>query len=230
MPIIIAIDGYSSCGKSTLAKQLAKLLNYVYIDTGALYRVATWYGLNKGYITPNDIDIKSLVKDLPTLNIHFVLNKETGNSEIAINNQVLEKEIRTLEVANKVSTISSYKEIRDYMVDLQRQYGIHKSVVLDGRDIGTNVFPNAELKIFMTADVDIRAQRRLLELNASHQTYTLEEIKKNLEKRDNDDLNRIHNPLKQAPDAVVIDNSNISVEDTIQQVYQLAVKKINVTV
>ncbi len=220
--ITIAIDGYSSCGKSTLAKALAQKLNYNYIDTGAMYRAVAVYAIQNNLITTkNKVLEEELVKHLKNIEVAFNFNAINKSSETLLNNVNIEKEIRTMQVNEIVSKISSIKEVREKMVALQRKMGKNKAVVLDGRDIGTNVFPDAELKLFMTADYDIRTQRRLDELHSKGQYYTHEEVKLNLMKRDYDDTHRKENPLIKAKDAVVIDNSDLSREQQIDYVLKL---------
>ena len=220
--ITIAIDGYSSCGKSTLAKALAQKLNYSYIDTGAMYRAVTVYALRNGIIDENNtIDIEKLKNALTTIDVTFIFNPLTHSSETYLNNENVEREIRTMKVSGIVSKVSSIKEVREKMVALQRKMGKSKGVILDGRDIGTNVFPKAELKLFMTADGDVRAQRRLNEYSSKGQYFTLEEVKHSLFQRDQEDINRIENPLVKAEDAIVLDNSDISREEQLEFVLKL---------
>lgn len=218
--IIIAIDGYSSCGKSTLAKGLAKLMNYAYIDTGAMYRCVALYALQ------NKLDDNTLIKNLDDVHISFQFNKEKGHSEIFLNGENVEDEIRKLYVSEKVSEISTLKPVREKLVEMQKKYGDDKGIVMDGRDIGTVVFPQAELKIFMTADPDIRAKRRFEELISKGQTTTLEEVKENLKKRDFIDSTRAESPLKKSDDAVVLDNSNLSMKEQLNIAYEWAEKKL----
>lgn len=220
--ITIAIDGYSSCGKSTLAKALAQRLNYSYVDTGAMYRAVTYYALKNDFIDPSqNVDVAGLINSLEKIDVSFVFDANTKTSETFLNGVNIEKEIRTMQVSENVSKVSSIKEVREKMIALQRHMGKKKGVVMDGRDIGTNVFPKAELKLFMTADNNIRAQRRLDELSSKGQYYSLEEVKQNLLKRDHDDSNRKENPLIQAEDAVVLDNTDLSREDQLEFVLKL---------
>jgi cytidylate kinase len=209
--ITIAIDGYSSCGKSTLAKAIAKELNYVYIDSGAMYRAITLYFLE------NDIpiiDLQRAAEDgvlhhyIDNINISFENNPSTGVSEVCLNGRNVEKEIRTMKVSESVSSVSTVKEIRMKLVKLQQEFGKNKGVVMDGRDIGTVVFPDAELKLFMTADVDERAKRRFAELTHKGIVASLEEIKVNIHQRDYDDTHRIESPLIKANDAVLLDTTH----------------------
>jgi cytidylate kinase len=220
--ITIAIDGYSSCGKSTLAKSLAQRLNYSYVDTGAMYRAVTLYALRNNMIDKNhNVDAEKLIKSLNQIKLDFVFDLHTKTSETYLNGENVERQIRTMEVSGNVSKVSSIKEVREKMIAIQRALGKKKGVVMDGRDIGTNVFPKAELKLFMTADNDVRAQRRLDELRSKGQYFTFEEVKQNLLQRDHDDSTRKENPLTQAEDALVLDNSDISKEDQLEFVLKL---------
>jgi len=219
--ITIAIDGYSSCGKSTLAKALASKLGYSYIDTGAMYRAATYYLLKKEIITNSKIDDFHVEKHLKDINVTFVYNPNLKYSETYLNNENVEREIRDMYVSNFVSQVSLLKSVRHKMVNLQKKMGKDKGVVMEGRDIGTNVFPNAELKLFMTADVEVRIQRRFDELHSKGQMASRAEIKQNLEMRDYEDSHRKENPLLQADDAIVLDNSELSREDQLNFVLKL---------
>ena len=219
--ITIAIDGYSSCGKSTLAKSLAQKLHYHYIDTGAMYRAVTLYCLRNDIINDSLINLDALIIALPKINVSFVYNTETKSSEVFLNGEHVEKEIRTMGVANHVSAISSIKEVRIKMVMLQRDMGKHKGVIMDGRDIGSHVFPDAELKLFMTADENTRTQRRLDELSSKGEFHSFDDVKQNLKKRDFEDTTRKENPLIQAIDAVVLDNTDITKEEQLEYVIKL---------
>lgn len=219
--ITIAIDGYSSCGKSTLAKALAQKLHYHYIDTGAMYRAVTLYCLRNNIITNSIIQKEKLIDALPNISVSFVYNSDTKTSEVFLNDEHVEKQIRTMEVANNVSAISSIKEVRSKMVFIQREMGKNKGVIMDGRDIGSHVFPDADLKLFMTADENIRTQRRLDELSSKGEYHTFEDVKQNLKKRDFDDTTRKENPLIQAKDAVVLDNTDITKEEQLDFVIKL---------
>jgi cytidylate kinase len=219
--ITVAIDGYSSCGKSTLAKALAQKLNYNYIDTGAMYRAVTIYCLRNGIIRDQQIDREKLLASLKDIEVSFVYNTLTKTSEVFLNGEHVEREIRTMEVANNVSAISSIKEVREKMVILQRAMGKNKGVIMDGRDIGSHVFPKAELKLFMTADTDVRTQRRLDELSSKGEHHSFEDVKHNLLKRDHDDTTRKENPLVQAEDAVVLDNTDLNKEEQLNYVLKL---------
>ncbi len=219
--ITIAIDGYSSCGKSTIAKALAQRLNYHYIDTGAMYRAVTLYCINNQIISNNIVDVPRIVASLKDITVSFAYNSATKTSETILNGENIEKKIRTLKVANNVSAVSSIKEVREKMVLLQREMGKSKGVIMDGRDIGTHVFPNAELKLFMTADPDVRTQRRLDELSSKGEFHSFEDVKANLHKRDYDDTHRKENPLRQAEDAIVLDNTDINKEEQMEFVLKL---------
>jgi cytidylate kinase len=220
--ITIAIDGHSSTGKSTMAKQLAKALGYIYVDTGAMYRAITLYALKKGYIGPDGVAPEKLVKDLPDIFLEFRFNKEAGFAEMFLNGQNVEKEIRTIQVSQYVSQIAVIKEVRQKLVQLQKEMGKNKGLVMDGRDIGTVVFPEAELKIFMTAGPDIRASRRYEELRARGNNVTYEEVLKNVEERDYIDSNREFSPLRKAADAVELDNSHLTQEEQFGRALAMA--------
>ncbi len=208
--IIIAIDGHSSCGKSTMAKQLAQKLGYIYIDSGAMYRVVTLVALRKGLIINGKPDVQKVISELKNINITFKWDEVLGKNTTFFNGENVEEEIRQLEVSQNVSPISTIGEVRAEMVIQQRANGKNKGIVMDGRDIGTVVFPNAELKIFMTASPKIRAQRRFLELSEKGQTVDFDEILKNVESRDKIDSSRAISPLKKANDALILDNSNLT--------------------
>jgi CMP/dCMP kinase len=211
--IIITIDGWSSCGKSTLAKQLAQKLEYVYIDSGAMYRAITLYFLRNHV---DWTDSKEVNEALEHIFITFKHNHKTNESEVYLNDENVEYVIRDLVVAEKVSDVAAIKEVRTFAVAQQQKMGAEKGVVMDGRDIGTTVFPHAELKIFMTADVAVRVERRFKELYEKNPNVTLDEVKHNLEMRDYIDSNREVSPLRKADDALVIDNTNISMEQQLQ--------------
>jgi cytidylate kinase len=225
--VTIAIDGYSSCGKSTLAKEIAKNLNYRYVDSGAMYRAVTLHLANKGILKDGAYLKKAVLDSLPLINIDFVFNAAKGISETYLNDINVEKDIRTMFISKQVSPISAIEEVRTKLVDLQQKMGQKGAVVMDGRDIGTVVFPNAEVKLFMTADPDIRAERRLLELEGNGQKSTFDEVKDNLTKRDYIDMNRDVSPLRQAEDAVVIDNSEITREEQLEIALKIITEKIN---
>jgi cytidylate kinase len=219
--IVIAIDGYSSCGKSTMAKDLAKNIGYTYIDSGAMYRAVTLYCLEHKLFDGDNPDLEQLRKALPNLHITFQKNPETGRNETHLNGRNVEKEIRSMPVADKVSPIAAVGFVREEMVRQQQALGRQKSIVMDGRDIGTIVFPAAELKIFVTASPQIRARRRLEELAVKGENASLEEVLHNLSKRDHIDSTRKDGPLRQAPDAVVIDNSHLTIAQQNQKLLQL---------
>jgi cytidylate kinase len=220
--ITIAIDGFSSCGKSTIAKALATKLNYSYIDTGAMYRSVTLYALQNNLIdNKKKHDFTALIKALPKIRVEFMYNPQTHRSETYLNGKNVDREIRTMEVNEHVSAVSSIKEVREKMVALQRQMGKNKGVVMDGRDIGTNVFPDAELKIFMTADNMVRAQRRLDELTSHGDYHNITEVLQNLLKRDHADMHRKENPLIQAKDAIVLDNTDLTRDQQLEFVLKL---------
>ena len=211
--IVIAIDGFSSCGKSTFAKAIAARLGYIFIDTGAMYRAVTLYALEQGAIAEGKVDEAAVVALLPEVNITFRFNAERGASDVYVNGELAEGKIRTIEVSNCVSSVSSIREVREKLVAMQQQMGRERGVVMDGRDIGTVVFPDAELKIFMTAEPKVRAERRYAELTAKGDKVTMEEILENVISRDKADMERAISPLRQAEDAVVLDNSYMSVEE-----------------
>ena len=211
--IIIAIDGHSSCGKSTFAKAIAARLGYIFIDTGAMYRAVTLYALEHGAITSGMVDEGRVVAMLKNIEIDFRFNPERGASDIYVNGDIAEGKIRSIEVSNCVSAVSSIGEVRAMLVAMQQQMGHRGGVVMDGRDIGTVVFPEAELKIYMTADPMVRAERRYKELTAKGDQVTLEEIYENVVSRDKADMTRAISPLRKADDAIVLDNSHMSVEE-----------------
>lgn len=220
--ITIAIDGFSSCGKSTIAKALAQKLNYSYIDTGAMYRAVTFYALRNGLInSKRQINTDKLISELTNITVDFKFNSQTKASETYLNGENIEHDIRTMEVSDNVSKVSTIHEVREKMVALQREMGKNKAVILDGRDIGTNVFPDAELKLFMTADNDVRAQRRHDEFTSKGEFLTIEEVKHNLMKRDYDDTHRKENPLIRAKDAIVLDNTDLNKEQQLEFVVKL---------
>jgi cytidylate kinase len=224
--IIIAIDGYSSCGKSTLAKQLAQYLNYIYVDTGAMYRAVTLYAIRNNIIHNNLLDEKQLTANLNQIDVSFSYNPQLNSSETYLNGENVEKEIRGIIVSNQVSKVAKISAVRAKMVEIQRKMGEKKGLVMDGRDIGSVVFPDAELKIFMTAHHSIRAKRRYDELIAKNDQVSYEEILANIESRDNDDTSRSSNPLIQVEDAIVLDNSEITQDEQFKIALQLAKDKI----
>jgi cytidylate kinase len=220
--IVIAIDGYSGCGKSSTAKEVAKVLGFTYIDSGAMYRAAALHFLNEG-LSPGHPE--EVAKGLETLHISFQLNTQTGIQETFLNGTNVENEIRTMRVSERVSEVATIKAIRQELVAQQQQLGQKKGVVMDGRDIGSVVFPNAELKIFMTADVDTRAKRRQLELSQKGEEVSLADIKANLEGRDQVDSARVESPLAKMPDAIEIDTSTLTFAEQVAQIIDL-VKKV----
>ena len=222
--ITIAIDGFSSTGKSTLAKQLAKNLNYIYVDTGAMYRAVTLYALKNGFIAKDHFNEVALVENLPNVTLKFFFNTTLAHSEVYLNDVNVEGDIRTMEISNLVSKIATVHDVRLKLVEQQRFMGKDKGVVMDGRDIGTVVFPDAELKLFMTSGANIRAQRRYEELTAQGHTVTYNEVLKNIEERDDIDTHREDSPLKKADDAIEIDNSYLSKEEQFDKILQLVNK------
>lgn len=221
MSLTIAIDGYSSCGKSTLAKALASKLNYAYVDSGAMYRCVTLFALRKGIIKDGSFSNEEVLRTLSFIKIEFKFNPHNHINEVLLNGSNVDREIRSLEVSSNVSAISAIKELREEMVRMQREFGLNKSVVMDGRDIGTHVFPNADLKLFMTADLDVRVQRRYDELHSKGEKVTFEEVKKNLLDRDHQDTHRKESPLVKADDAIVLDNSDLDKNQQLEFVLKL---------
>ena len=211
--IIIAIDGFSSCGKSTMAKDLAREIGYIYIDSGAMYRAVTLYCLKHGLFQDDTLNTERLKAELPDLDIAFKLNHETGRPQTDLNGELVENDIRTLAVSAKVSIVAALGFVREAMVRLQQQMGREKGIVMDGRDIGTMVFPDAELKIFVTASPEIRARRRFDELQAKGEPGSYEEILHNVEERDRIDTNRAVSPLRKADDAIELDNSHLTIQE-----------------
>jgi cytidylate kinase len=212
--IVIAIDGTSSSGKSSFARRIAAKLGYVFIDTGAMYRAVTLYAMRRGCIAADGaIDTACLIAGLSSITIEFRPNPVSGNSDIYLNGENVEQPIRTIEVSERVSAVSQIPAVREQLVELQRLIGTEKGVVMDGRDIGTVVFPDAELKLFMTADPEVRAMRRYRELTERGEKVSLEEIVENIRKRDQADMTRAVSPLKKAPDALTLDNSRMSQEE-----------------
>lgn len=222
--ITIAIDGHSSTGKSTLAKELAQALNYIYVDTGAMYRAVTFYALQQRFISKDFFDSKSLISNLDEISLDFVFNEDLGYAEMYLNGVNVEREIRSMEVSSFVSKVATVSEVRAKLVQQQQVYGNNKGVVMDGRDIGTVVFPDAELKIFMTASSEVRAQRRYLELKEKGAQVTFDEVMANVQERDEMDSSRKDAPLIQAADAVVIDNSEMTRKEQFDLIYKLVQK------
>ena len=219
--ITIAIDGFSSTGKSTLAKQLAKHLGYVYVDTGAMYRAIAYFAMKKEFINVDHFDKLSLINSLPNIKLHFQFNPELGFAEMYLNNENIEKQIRTIEVSKFVSKVAEVSEVRAKLVEQQQEMGRNKGIVMDGRDIASVVFPNAELKIFMTASAQTRAQRRFDELQQKGDLVTFDEVLKNVEERDYIDTHREDSPLVKDKNAIEIDNSFLSREEQYEKVLNL---------
>lgn len=219
--IIIAIDGFSSTGKSTLAKELAKHLGYVYVDTGAMYRAVAFFAMQNGYIGKEFFDKESLINSLPFIKLVFKFNSNLGFGEMYLNEVNVEKEIRTIEVSNFVSRVAEIPEVRSKLVEQQKEMGKKKGIVMDGRDIGTVVFPEAELKIFMNASAHTRAERRFKELQEKGDIVSFNEVLKNIEERDYIDTHRDDSPLVRADDALEFDNSNISKQEQFEKVLTL---------
>ena len=219
--ITIAIDGFSSCGKSTLAKALAFELGYVFVDTGAMYRAVTLFCFRKGFVSKESVNQNDIIDHLNQIEIHFERNKETSKLEIYLNNEVVEREIRSLEISSLVSKVASIKEVRQKLVVEQKKMGEKGGVVMDGRDIGSVVFPGAELKLFVTASPEVRTDRRFKELLPTEPNITREEIRQNLEERDYLDSTRSESPLIQTEDAVVLDNSDINQQEQLELALEL---------
>lgn len=225
--LIIAIDGYSSCGKSTFAKAIARELNYIYIDSGAMYRAVTLFCIRKGYAGEDYLDMQGILADLPDIHISFIYNPDRMEYETFLNSENVETVIRGVEVSSHVSRISQIHQVRARMVELQRQIGVFKGIVMDGRDIGTVVFPDADIKIFMTASVDIRAKRRYDELKGKNVDVEYEVIRNNIIARDIADENRDISPLRRAEDALVLDNSRMTVADQMDWIEKIIDKKLH---
>ncbi|AUS06809.1 (d)CMP kinase [Pseudotamlana carrageenivorans] len=224
--ITIAIDGFSSTGKSTVAKQLAKHLGYVYVDTGAMYRSVAYYAMQNGLITKESFNVEALVDQLSNINITFKFNDALGFAEVYLNDVNIEKDIRTLEVSKFVSTVASVSAVRKKLVEQQQKMGENKGVVMDGRDIGTVVFPNAELKLFMVASAETRAKRRYQELIEKGDKVTYEAVLKNVEERDFLDTTRADSPLVKAEDAIEFDNSILNKEEQFEKLLDLVETKL----
>ena len=219
--ITIAIDGFSSTGKSTLAKQLAKELGYIYVDTGAMYRAVTLYAMQHDFISENHFDKESLIAKLPKVTLQFLFNPDLGFAEMYLNEVNVETEIRTLAVSNFVSKVAEVSEVRAKLVEQQQHMGENKGIVMDGRDIGTVVFKDAELKLFMNASTETKAKRRFDELTEKGQQVTYEEVLKNVEERDYIDTHRKDSPLVKASDAIEIDNSHLTITEQFEKVLDL---------
>lgn len=224
--ITIAIDGYSSTGKSTVAKQLADWLEYIYVDTGAMYRAVTLFAMEKGLISDGFFDKESLIEGLDEIEISFTRDTISGKAEVCLNGKNVEQYIRNLEVSSFVSPIATISEVRAKLVEQQQQMGVKKGIVMDGRDIGTVVFPDAELKIFMTASADERARRRYDELVERDDTVSYESVLANVMERDTIDTTREDSPLVKAQDAIVIDNTETNIDDQFHTILQLAKDRI----
>jgi cytidylate kinase len=216
--ITIAIDGYASSGKSTLGKDLAKALGYIFIDSGAMYRGVAWFAITKGFFDAKGLNGPGLIEQLPEINVHFSTN---GSQALILNGQDVSVEIRSTEVSQVVSEVAAIGEVREKLVELQREMGKNGGIVMDGRDIGTVVFPHAELKLFVSADLETRSQRRFLEMQKKQITVTLLEVKENLFQRDTYDTQRANSPLIQAEDAIVFDTGNISREEQLEKALKL---------
>ena len=225
--LIIAIDGYSSCGKSTFARSIAKMLNYIFIDSGAMYRAVTLFCMRKNLIGREGLNTGGVLSELNDIHIDFIYNPDINEYETFLNSENVEKEIRSMEVSAYVSRISQIPEVRARLVELQRQIGVYKGIVMDGRDIGTVVFPDADIKIFMTASIDIRAKRRYDELKGKGIVTDFDEIKRNLIARDIADENRDISPLRRADDAIILDNSRMTVEEQMIWVKEIIDKMRN---
>lgn len=224
--ITIAIDGYSSTGKSTIAKQLAKRLGYIYVDTGAMYRAVTLFAIRNNFVGGEKDNMAALVQLLPKIALSFVYNEDLGYSEIYLNGENVEHEIRTLRVSNHVSKIATIEQVRYKLVDLQKKMGQKKGVVMDGRDIGTVVFPDAELKLFMSASLETRASRRYKELLEKGEEVSYEDVLKNVQNRDYIDSHREFSPLRKAKDAIEFDNSDMGLEEQFERMYNFALRII----
>ncbi|PKB43806.1 cytidylate kinase [Cellulophaga sp. RHA19] len=224
--ITIAIDGYSSTGKSTIAKQLAKALSYVYVDTGAMYRAVTLYAVKKGFVSETSDDFAALIADLPNINLKFVHNEDLGFSEMYLNDENVEKEIRTLAVSKLVSKVASVKEVRVKLVEMQQAMGKEKGIVMDGRDIGSVVFPDAEFKVFMTASPETRAHRRYKELIDRGDDVTYDDVLKNVRSRDHIDSTRKESPLILSKDAIEFDNSDMGLAEQFERMHNYALRVI----
>ncbi|MBN2681458.1 MAG: (d)CMP kinase [Bacteroidales bacterium] len=216
MKLIIAVDGYSSCGKSTLARELAREFRLLYIDSGAMYRAVTLYAMQENLISENNVKVSELITKLDNVNLKFVFSTMYNKQHIFLNGEDVEEKIRSIDVASNVSAVAAIKEVRKKMVDLQRKMAENTGVVMDGRDIGTVVFPNANIKFFMQADVMVRAKRRFCELKPKNPTITLTEVAENIRSRDFQDENREISPLRKADNAILLDNSNITKQEQLK--------------
>ena len=225
--ITIAIDGYSSTGKSTVAKQLAKHLGYIYVDSGAMYRAVTYYTMINGFINEHQFNKEALISNLQNIEISFKFNGDLGFAEVYLNGENIEKQIRTLEVSSFVSKVATLPEVRSQLVKQQQKMGKDKGVVMDGRDIGTVVFPDAELKLFMSASAETRAKRRYKELIDRGDDVSYEDVLKNVEERDYLDTNRVESPLLKANDAINFDNSNMTRQEQFDAILKLVDTVLN---
>jgi cytidylate kinase len=225
--IIIAIDGFASTGKSTLAKRLAEYLNYIYVDSGSMYRAITYYALINNYLPFSDDNLTDFSNELLSVKLNFIFNNDLGYSEIFLNDVNIEKEIRSIEVSNHVSSVATISFIRKHMVNLQKELSLNKGVVMDGRDIGSVVFPNAELKLFLNASAEVRARRRHSEYIKQNINVDYSEVLNNLQSRDLDDSNRQDSPLIVANDAIQIDNSSMTIDEQLILVKNILKDKFN---
>lgn len=223
--LIIAIDGYSSTGKSSMSKIIAKKLGYTHIDSGAMYRAVTLYAFQQQYIVDNKIDEQSLITNLSNIKIEFKQDATTQKNFTFLNGENVEADIRAMKVSKMVSPISEIPAVRDYCVALQQKMGTNGGIVMDGRDIGTTVFPNADIKIFITASPEVRAQRRFLEYQQQGKNIPLDEVLKNVNERDYIDSHRDYSPLRKADDAIEVDNSNMNLEETVNKVMEIIESK-----
>lgn len=224
--ITIAIDGFSSTGKSTLAKQIAKHLGYVFVDSGAMYRAITYFAMKNNFISDTHLDAEKLIENLPNITLQFHVNDSLGFAEMYLNNENVELNIRSIEVSRLVSKIAEISEVRAKLVEQQQEMGKNKGIVMDGRDIGTVVFPDADLKLFMTASTETKAQRRFDELVEKGQQVTFEEVLQNVQERDYIDTHREDSPLVKAEDAIEIDNSHLSKKEQFELVMELVNEKL----
>ena len=227
MKINIAIDGYSSCGKSTLAKLLSQKLEYNYIDTGAMYRSVTLYLMNQGIIKDGKVTLETVIKSLDEIDVTFKFNSVKNQSDTYLNGVNVEDEIRSPEISSLVSGISKIREVRQKLIALQQKIAQHKAIVMDGRDIGTAVLPDAEVKFFVTADLEIRTQRRFDELEAKGYNYSFSKVKQNLLERDHSDTSRKENPLTQAEDAILLDNTELTITELVELAHEYVLNKLN---
>ncbi len=225
--ITIAVDGYSACGKSTLARALATQLNYNYVDTGAMYRAITLYAIRNGLINGKDLDVESLNEQLDDIDIQFEFNEASKSSMILLNDENVESQIRQMDVNDWVSQVSAVPEVRRKMVTLQQKMGKEKGIAMDGRDIGTTVFPDAELKLFMTAEIGVRTNRRIAEMKAKNIPGDFEQVKTNLLQRDKEDMSRKESPLRKADNAIILDNTNLTRDEQLNFALSKALELIS---